>query len=107
MNEKKLPLDVQSDLDNGFIITDPDDFNQRCKKLSPTAFHYKSGTRADNDLESEIIDVNELSTQDKDDAVSAYYGTMEDLSKEMDGDSDSINMIVAECYFETEFMPNH
>jgi hypothetical protein len=107
MSNQTLPSDVQTDLENGFIVTDIDDLFQRCKTLSPTSFHYKSGTEKDNNVDDEVINVANLSDQEKEDAISAYYGTIAELSEKMDGHEESINMIVAECYFETEFMRNY
>lgn len=98
-----LPKEVQQDIDNGFIITDIDDNYQRCKELSSTLFHYRSGQDEDSNLVDETIDVSTLSDKEKADAIDGYYDSMDALVEEMDSDESSVNMIIAECYFETEF----
>lgn len=108
-----LPRDVEHDLSNGFVLTDIDDRFQRCKKLNETTFIYRSGTDDQGFLcalslderesieyvISEDVDISSLSEQEVEEAVSSYYGSVEELENEHE---DSANMIIAECYFEQE-----
>jgi hypothetical protein len=108
-----LPRDVEHDLSNGFVLTDIDDRFQRCKKLNETTFTYRSGTDDQGFLcalslderesieyvISEDVDISSLSEQEVEEAVSSYYGSVEELENEYE---DSANMIIAECYFEQE-----
>jgi hypothetical protein len=105
-----LPKDVQSDLDQGFVLTDIDDAYQRCKVLSDTQFEMRSGTddvaflcsvepdfRAKVEcLVEEVVDID---TIDAEDAVSGFYDSVVEIYDQCD--MLSANMIIAECYFET------
>ena len=98
--DNDIPQDVKNDLNSGFILTDPDNGYQRCKPMGSSVFHYKSGTEADNDEVSATINVSELTEAQKEYAVENYYGSLQSLHDEMDDELESINMIIAECYFE-------
>ena len=98
------PEDIKTDLNNGFIITDVDDNYQRCKVINSHTFNYKQGTEAINDLVNEVINVNSLTNKEKEEAVSGYYGSLESLREEVRGNEIDFNMLIAECYFETELV---
>lgn len=97
-----LPKEVELDMNNGFIMTDIDDRFQRCKKISDTTFLYRAGLSSENDLDEEEIDVSLFSDEEKNNFVSGYYDSLSKLEEECDGCIESVNMLVAECYFETE-----
>jgi hypothetical protein len=97
-----LPNEVQQDLDNGFVMTDIDDNYQRCRKISDTVFLYRAGTNSNNDLEEEEINVELFSESEKESFISGYYDNLKSLSESCENCQASINMLVAECYFETE-----
>lgn len=98
------PKEVTVDLNSGFIITDIDDNYQRCKVINKHTFNYKKGTEATGDLVNEVIDVNSLTNEEKEEAVSGYYGSLESLREEVRGNEIDFNMLIAECYFETELV---
>ena len=97
-----LPLEVQTDMDNGFVMTDIDDRYQRCKVISDTVFLYRAGTDTENDLDEEEINVADFTDEEKESFINGYYDDMQALSELCEGNTKSINMLVAECYFETE-----
>lgn len=88
----KLPRNVQLDLDSGFIMTDVDDGFQRCRIISDTVFEYRCEVHGQEAVE--IIDVANI---DQEEAVSGYYGSVEEVREEY---GKSANMIIAECAFE-------
>ncbi|MGO3345938.1 MAG: hypothetical protein ACTIM4_11875 [Marinomonas sp.] len=88
----KLPQNVQNDVDNEFIMTDVDDGFQRCRIISDTVFEYRC--EASGQEIREIIDIDDI---DQEEAVSGYYGSVEEVRKEY---GKSANMIIAECAFE-------
>lgn len=98
-----IPSDVQRDLDSGFVITDPDSHYQRCKVLGESAFQYRSGSSECGFLIDETIDVSTLCDGDKEEVIEPFYGSLEQLHDECDGDVATINMMIAECYFETYY----
>jgi hypothetical protein len=109
-----LPSDIQEDINNGFILTDIDDRYQRCQKVGETTFLYRSGTADQNflceltlderekieNIVEESINVSELSNDNISEALSGYYDSEEALVEECG--RESANMLIAECYFESE-----
>ncbi len=88
-----LPNYVEEDLLAGFVLTDPDDGHQRCKKISDTVFLYRC--EVNGEMHEEEIDVNDI---DADEAICGYYDSVEKLIED-NGVKDA-NMLIAECHFE-------
>jgi hypothetical protein len=112
----KLPLDVTADLANGFVMTDIDDRFQRCLIISDNEFEYRSGTDDQTFLcglsmerrgflehvVAEVIDLSELEDHTIEDIANGYSGKYEDFEPECYEDSVTLNMRMAERYFEME-----
>ncbi len=91
---------------NGWFHTDE---LQYARKISDTKYHYIEAIWLD-DLKSKdvyavcanTIDINELSQNDIELAISGYYKDIESMEKSygMTVESGDLNQIIAECYFE-------
>lgn len=103
----QVPQEVAIDIDNGFIITDIDDNFQRYKMVNESTFIYRIGQASENDLVEMAIDVDTLSEDEVEDALRPYYGSLVYLKEDMQDvqDTSELNMIIAECHFETNKQP--
>jgi hypothetical protein len=91
------PSNVISDINDGFEITDEDDGFQRVKIISDTVFIYKC--EFDGETIEMEIDV-EKDCDNQEEIIESYYGSLASFKEEFKDDLPSMNMIIAECYFE-------
>lgn len=103
--------EVQKDLDNGFILTG-DAGEQRYKKVASGHYEFKTGySNYCVSVDGHEFPIGEtsgtvifydLSDDEKENAISAYYDSLENLKEECSHDEESFKFLVCECYYETE-----
>jgi len=90
--------EILLDYMNNVCITDQrDDAVQFCFILNDTTFKYFEYDYNELSLKEDTIDYNKLTLKEKEDAISGYYSSLDEVHEIYGNDS---NQIIVECFFE-------
>jgi hypothetical protein len=84
-------------IDNICITDQMSEWVQFCFKMNDTTYKYFEYDYTENSLKEDIIDFDQLTLDEKKDAISGYYSSLDEVYEIYGEDSEQI---IVECFFE-------